>query len=41
MAGKKVGDGPKRRRSHNVKRSETYGAKTIETLSPHLEEEAG
>ena len=33
MAGKKVGDGPKRRRSHNVKRSETYGAKTIETLS--------
>ena len=33
MAGKKVGDGPKRRRSHGVKRSETYGAKTIETLS--------
>src|SRR6478672_471416 len=33
MAGKKVGDGRKRRRSHGVKRSETYGAKTINTLS--------
>jgi hypothetical protein len=33
MAGRKVGDDPKRRRTHNVKRTETYGAKTIETLS--------